>query len=47
MAAKAAKDVKAVSLEKAVKTVNAASALKRVHPHPTPCTLKNPSTQPR
>ena len=41
----AAKDVKAGSPEKAVKAVNAANALKKVHPHPTPCTLKHPCTK--
>jgi hypothetical protein len=28
-----------------VKTVNAASALKKVLPHPRPCTLKRPWTK--
>jgi hypothetical protein len=30
-----------------VKTVNAASALKKVLPHPRPCTLKRPRTKRR
>jgi hypothetical protein len=45
MAAKAVKAVKAGSPGKAFKTVNAASALKKVLLHPTPCTLKRPRTK--